>query len=345
MKRLASLGIIIAALLVMGCGDGMAVFPNNDGIPNNCEYTTGTYYQPNQFARFDNNHRRLLLVDWKTADTIYELDTNINAARTWVLEWSPNCQYLVTHQDGTGIIYDVINGRRLVSFENMRGYNRSNPSAVFDQTSTYLTVEAGGATYLHHLLTGETYRLADHYFQLQYFDYARAQLIGIGDDEVAAYNFNGGAKVASFGDLNLSVYARMVFSPDGTTLAFTSRIPWVYVINRDTLARVDVNIGLFGNETGMAISPDNRYLAVGYTRVNVWDLQNLPPVVADQTPTAFTFPGPVGFVQHLHFVDNSTVEIASIIRDGSRVEGNIVWTITDGGTSYWNMTTGEEVIR
>lgn len=328
MKRLASLGLLIAALLVMGCGDGMAVFPSNDGIPNNCEYTTGTYYQPNQFARFDNNHRRLLLVDWKTGDTIYELDTDINAARTWVLEWSPSCQYLVTHQDGTGIIYDVINGRRLVSFEHMRGYDRRNPSAVFDQTSTYLTVEAGGITYLHHLLTGETYRLTDQYFKVQFFDYDHDQLIGIGDDEVAAFSLSTGEKVASFGDLNLSRYGHVTYSPDGTTLAFTSRIRSVYVINRYSLARADVNIDLYGSEASVAISPDNRYLAVGYARVSVWDLQNLQPLTGDHTPTTFDFPGPELLVRDLHFVDGNTLE-----------------TVTADGVSYWDMTTGEQRYR
>jgi WD40 repeat protein len=326
MKRLASLGLLIAVLWIMGCGDGMAVFPNNDGIPNNCEYTTGTYYQPNQFARFDNNQRRLLLVDWKTAETIYELDTNINAARTWVLEWSPNCQYLVTHQDGTGIVYDVINGHRLVSFDNMRGYNRSNPSAVFDQTSTYLTVEAGGTTYLHHLLTGETYRLTDHYFKVQYFDYDRGQIIGIADDEVAAYSLLNGTKIASFGDLNLSRYGQLVFSPDGTTLAFTSRIPWVYVINRDTLARSDVFVGIWGNEVGLALSPDNRYLVMGYAQVDVWDLQNLQPIADHQTPPTFTFAGPDRLIDHIHFLDGGTIE-----------------AITEDGSSLWNLTTGEQI--
>jgi WD40 repeat protein len=330
MKKLGSLGLIIAAVFIMACGDGGARFPNNDGIPNNCEYTTGAHYQPNHFARFDNNHRRLTLVDWNTGDTIFVLDTDIDAARTQVLEWSPSCQYLVTHQDGNGVIYDVVNARRLASFTKMRAYNRYNPSAVFDKTNTYLTVEAGGVTYLHKLLTGETFTLADHYFQLQYFDYARGQLIAIADEEVAAYDLNNGAKVVVLGDLNLGRNAHMVYSPDGTTLAFTSDNRWAHVINRDTLVRVDVNIGyyIFDNETTMAVSPDNRYLAVGANRVNVWDLQNLQPIAGDRMPTAFNFPGPEAFIQDIHFVDGSTIE-----------------TVTGSGKSYWNMTTGEQISR
>jgi hypothetical protein len=78
----------------------------------------------------------------------------------------------------------------------------------------------------------------------------------------------------------------------------------------------------------MALSPDNRYLAVGATRVNVWDLQNLQPIAGDRMPTAFNFPGPDGLIQDIHFVDGNTLE-----------------TRTGSGNSYWDMTTGELLNR
>jgi hypothetical protein len=328
MKYLGYMGMVIAALMVMACGDGIAHYPENDGIPNNCEYTTGDHYQPNHFARFDNNNHRLLLVDWNTADIIFELDTNINAAHTSVLEWSPNCQYLITNQDGSGVLYDVVNGKRLASFDKLRGYSRNNPSAVFDQTNTYFTVEAGGSTYLHKILTGETFELADDYFRVQYFNYARGQIIGVGDTIATAYSLNNGAKVAEFDDLNLGRNAHMVISPDSTTLAFTSDNRWTHVINRDTMSRIDLNTGyyIYDQETTMALSPNNRYVAIGATRVNVWDLQNLKPIVGDRMPTAFNFPGPYSQIIDIHFVDDNTIE-----------------TETYSGVSDWNMTTGEEI--
>ncbi len=327
-KSISLIGLIIAGLLVMACGDGAAVFPNKDGIPNNCEYTAGAHYQQNHFARFDNNNNRLLLVDWSNGETLFVMDTNIAAARTTVLEWSPNCQYLITHQDGTGIIYDVVNGRRLVAFAQMRGYHRSNPSAVFDQSNTYLTVEAGGTTYLHNLLTGETFPLAAEYFTLQYFDLARTQLVTISDSEAAIYDMNTGMKLTSLGDLDLGGRPRMIFSPDNTTLAFTSDNRWTHIINRDTLARVDVSIGYytFGRESTMALSPDNRWLAIGAERVNVWDLQNLQPINGERMPTTFNFPGPEGLISDIHFVNGETLE-----------------AVTGRGTTYWNMTTGDQV--
>lgn len=326
-KYLGYIGMGVAAAFIMGCGDGRASFPNNDGIPNNCEYTAGAHYQPNQFARFDNNNHRLMLMDWNTGDDIFELDTSINAANTEVLEWSPSCQYLITHQDGNGILYDVVNGRRLAAFDGLRGYNRTDPSAVFDQTDTYLTIEAGGTTYLHKLLTGETFPLVDHYFQTQYFDYGRDELIAINAWEVAAYDLNTGAKVSSFGDLNLFRNARVAFSPDGTTLAFSSNGRWTHVFNRDTLARIDIRVGFYNadREHTLAISPDNRYLAVGASRVDVWDLENLQPIEGDWMPSAFNFPGPDTVIRDIHFVDGSTIE-----------------AITSRGASYWNMTTGEQ---
>jgi hypothetical protein len=330
MKRLGYLGIVIAALMVMACGDGSAYYPENDGIPNNCEYKTGAHYQPNHFARFDNNNHRLLLVDWNTGDTLFELDTNINAARTSVLEWSPNCQYLITTQDGSGVLYDVVNGKRLASFDKLRGYSRNNPSAVFDQTNTYFTVEAGGITYLHKIQTGEIFPLIDDYFRVQYFDLTRGQLIGISDGKAVAFDLNNGARVTEFGNLLLGRNAHMVISPDATTLAFTSDNRWTHVINRDTLARIDLNIGFYSydRETHMAISPNNRFLAIGATRVNVWDLQSLKPIAGDRMPTAFNFPGPDRLIQDLHFLDDSTIE-----------------TTTSSGSSYWNMMTGESIIR
>jgi WD40 repeat protein len=330
MKYVGLLGVVIAALLVMACGDGSAHYPEEDGIPNNCEYKTGEHYQPTHFARFDNNNHRLMLVDWNTGEDIFELDTNINASRTSVLEWSPNCQYLITTQDGSGVLYDVVNGKRLAGFDKLRGYSRYNPSVVFDQTNTYFTAEAGGTTYLHKILTGETFPLVEDYFRVQFFDMTRGQLVGIGDTVTSAFDLNNGAKIADFYDLNLTRNAHMVVSPDGTTLAFTSDNRWTHVINRDTMNRIDLNMGFYSydRETTMALSQDNRYLAIGATRVNVWDLQNLQPIVGDRMPTAFNFPGPGSFITDIHFV-----------------EGNIIETETYTSVSYWDMTTGEEIVR
>jgi WD40 repeat protein len=327
-KRLGFVGLIIAALLVMACGDGGAFYPNRDGVPNNCEYTDGAYYQPNHFARFDNNNHRLLLMDWNTGESIFELDTNIDAANTSVLEWSPNCQYLITHQNGTGVFYDVINGKRLGSFEQMRGYNRDNPSVVFDATSSFVTLEAGKTTYLYNLLTGGTYPLENHYFQLEYWDMVRKQLVTISNQEAAAYDLNNGAKVISFGKLNLAARPGMIFSPDYSTLAFHSNNHHVYVINRDTLAQTDVNIGFHyrGGEQRLALSPDNRWLVSAGEPIYAWDLQNLTKDDDGYSPPIFQFYGPTSIVHHVQFVNAGTIE-----------------TVTDSDTTYWDFQTGAPV--
>jgi hypothetical protein len=156
-------------------------------------------------------------------------------------------------------------------------------------------------------------------------------LIGISDTASVAYDLNSGAKIADFGNLNLGRNAHMVISPDETTLAFTSDNRWTHVINRDTLARTDINIGyyVYDRETHMALSQDNRFLAIGATRINVWDLQNLKPIVGDRMPTAFNFPGPDGLIQDIHFLDNNTIETVTGVST----------------TTRWNMTTGEPITQ
>lgn len=331
-KRLGAAGLIIGGLLSMACGDGSAAHPVVDGIPANCEYIDAVHYQQNHFARFDSNNHRLMLVDWNTGDDIFELDTDISAQKTLVLDWSPTCRYLVTQQDSTGVIYDTIDGRKLGTFEKLRGYSRREPSVVFDQSDTYVTVEANSTTYLHNLNSGSIATLSDDYFRVQYWDYERNQLIGIADDEVAIYDLNSGTKVVSLGDIGLTSRPGMIFSPDHTMLAFHSENRLATVINRDTLARVDIHIGFYSytNEHVMAISPDNRWLTVGDNRVNVWDLQNPPENLGARTPTAFNFSGPGESITDIHFLDN-----------------NIIETITYADTDplYWNMVTGEQVVR
>ncbi len=332
MKRLlTSIGLMIGAALAMACGDGAAVYPNNDGIPNNCEYLNGQYFERGHFARFDNNNRRLTLVDWNTGDTVFVLATDIDAANTTVLEWSPSCQYLVTHQDGAGVFYDVVNGRQIASFPRMRGYSRRDPSVVFDQGSRFAYVEADGQTFLLNLGNGQASRMTDYVFDLLYWDFDRNQIIGLADSEVAIFDLATGAKVTSFGDLNLGRRPGMVFSPDRSWLAFHSDNRLVNVINRDSGARVDINVDyyIYDRESILAISPGNRWLAIGGWRVNVWDLQNPPGDVSTRTQHSYNFDGPANRILDIHFMDNGVIE-----------------TITTGNNkSYWNMTSGEAVAQ
>ena len=64
----------------------------NDGIPDNCEYTRGAYYQPNVFARYEPQNSRLMLVDWSSGEDVKVVAEGL--ADTRILGWSVDCRYL-----------------------------------------------------------------------------------------------------------------------------------------------------------------------------------------------------------------------------------------------------------
>ncbi|MDX2139696.1 MAG: WD40 repeat domain-containing protein [Chloroflexota bacterium] len=74
----------------------------------------------------------------------------------------------------------------------------------------------------------------------------------------------------------------------------------------------------------IAISPDERYLVMGYNVIRVWDLASLPAAIEDRVPV--TFNGPAARVRSLRFVDNVTIEVVTAV-----------------DTTYWNVETGEQV--
>ncbi len=90
---------------------------DGDGVPDNCEYRYGEYYQPNVFPRYEPQNRRLLLVDWATSDEIRTLATDLGD--TIIQSWSANCQYLAvaTGNDAerATVVYDTLTGERIGS--------------------------------------------------------------------------------------------------------------------------------------------------------------------------------------------------------------------------------------
>jgi len=84
---------------------------------------------------------------------------------------------------------------------------------------------------------------------------------------------------------------------------------------------VEVNVELNGKGV-VALSPDNRYLVMGYQALRVWDLQTLPEVVEDRLPH-FRYEGPQAMVQSLRFID-----------------GTILETTSNDGIQLWDILTG-----
>ncbi len=95
----------------------------DDGIPNNCENTRGTYYNPNLFANYEANNWRLLIRDWATGADVLVLGTDL--ADTLVRSWSPSCRYLLTAEVNTDtyttVVWDTVNGGRVGQVPDAHG--------------------------------------------------------------------------------------------------------------------------------------------------------------------------------------------------------------------------------
>jgi WD40 repeat protein len=64
--------------------------------------------------------------------------------------------------------------------------------------------------------------------------------------------------------------------------------------------------------SSIALSPDNRYLALGYTVIRIWDLENLQPAYEDRLPL-YRHDGPEANIRCLRFVDANTIETNSVL--------------------------------
>jgi hypothetical protein len=66
MRKLLFIALLMSAILILLFTTRQATIAAGDGIPDNCEYNRGTYYQPNLFPRYEPQNTRLVLVDWAT---------------------------------------------------------------------------------------------------------------------------------------------------------------------------------------------------------------------------------------------------------------------------------------
>lgn len=329
-RRLIAALLLPALIVLLACGDGMATYPDNDGIPGNCEFADAAYARPNLFPRFDLNTNTLSLVDWNTGDTAQLLATFDSVAYMSVLSWSPDCRYLMTHQRGDGVIWDTLNGGEVVRFTDVPNFTRTTTSITWDSSTRYVTIESAGSTLLYTLATRQTLTLSDHYFVRQYWDLQRQQLIGISAREVAAYDLRTGARVATFEGVSGSW--RAVFSDDYSRVAFYSDAyhPYqpdmrLHVFDRDTMQHTVFFIGDYIQTGHIAFSPDNRYLVIGGALLSVWDLQN-PPTQADTRAPTFQHDGPLGYITSVRFVAPA-----------------VVGTTSGEGVRRWDLFTGAQV--
>lgn len=92
MKKILFYGTVLLAAMSAWIVRRPAQVAAGDGIPDNCEYTRGAYYQPNVFARYEPQNARLMLVDWSSGEDVKVVAEGLGATR--ILGWSLDCRYL-----------------------------------------------------------------------------------------------------------------------------------------------------------------------------------------------------------------------------------------------------------
>jgi WD40 repeat protein len=114
--------------------------------------------QPNIFPRYDRNHQRLVLVDWTTGAEVRVLGEGLGETR--IVNWSPDCRYLVT---ATGVgndidtsIWNTVTAERIGIVEDAR---RIPHHVTWSPDSSSVVVEGRTGAFLWYLETGQQLQL------------------------------------------------------------------------------------------------------------------------------------------------------------------------------------------
>jgi WD40 repeat protein len=324
--------IIILFAGIMGLLSAAVPAQAADGIPDNCEYVNGAFYQPNLIPVYDTVQNRVLLIDWTTGADVKVLDEGLETAPdrygrlpVQFLSWSPDCRYLAasikTSLGKDLMVWDVISGTRQHHFETvMYGVW---PSIDWEPGVRFAVVTTRDGALLWNIAADSVIRLTDghdgygrNFHHLQW-DMNRMWVWIVRVDAdlmhgVTAYDLYTGQQTAYFPNQSPggSRPDDFFLSDDGSKLV-------VYTVSTapgSAGATVwDIESGAnwhipsgdeFANWIGRAaLSPDNRYLAVGMLAIRVWDLQNL----GDGEPL-YRHEGPDGSIVRLRFIDAATLE-------------------------------------
>jgi hypothetical protein len=180
----------------------------DDGIPNNCPFARGVFYNQNWFIRAEGSGTSV--TDWSSGATVRTLSQR-TGADIIVGRWSPECQYVsvaygTPDESGTliyaTVVYDVVNGGEVALFEGARHIPYP---LTWDTNSTRLLVETRFGAYIHYLSGGDVWLTSEADGNSRTFragsvrwDYAANQLIGvltIAPFGSAAYDMSSGALV------------------------------------------------------------------------------------------------------------------------------------------------------
>jgi WD40 repeat protein len=169
------LSLLILMVLVIG---GM-VLAQGDGIPDNCEAVPE---HANEIIRYEPQNRRLVLVDWNTAQDIRVVASDLD--NTLLLGWSISCRYIAgavgSSESMDTVVWDVQTGERMGSVPDAH----NQPHHITWGPNDYLVTETRNAAILWHVPTYQQTTLTTHFdpvtvrnFSRLRWDATNAQLI------------------------------------------------------------------------------------------------------------------------------------------------------------------------
>lgn len=343
MRKLVLILLSVALCLLSGAALTSAQSDWWEGAwATTCPAPNGNYSKGGVYPRYEYRNRRIVLVDILTGQVTKELETSLVSSQVDYFEWSPDCHYLVgTLASSTGgktVVWDVVASLRVAEFSG------SYYVGVFwNPNSRYIVADTSSGAYLFDTVTSKSLLLSPpvdrsaysnyHPFDFVRWDNLRNQVIAAQvNGDVVAYDINTGGVAGYFHEGYLYGHPDFRLSPDNTKIAVFSNQGAVYfsVWDRDTLAETELRLPTYTfiyiySWEQLAISPDNRYVAVGARdSLCVWDLQNLPAERSERFPKLYAYSQ---FSGSLNFVGD---EILEVVGD-------------KGQTQRWNVRTGEVV--
>ena len=309
-----------------------------------------------QALRYDDQTRSLLLVDTRDNGIIQIIEENLNLTRP---AWSADCQWVyagvdvVTNETQpydnrplddilrddltfTVIVWDPATWQRKFVFNHPYKYE-IYPSIRWSPGGDRAIVYTSNGSYLLNAFTGEqvllTFKddsgqLLQPHLTTTYWDYARGQVLINGFGVVYAFDLTSGVERYRFEGGRDYWHSRFSIQDNRILFIMGSESSSVWVWNLDTLDYDAVRLGSYWENAyerdRIALSPDQRYLVMGYSTVRVWDL----------TGEDFQRPGAYYRVPGVNY---SNRIIAVTFQDETRLRV----TLRDGRTHMMGVRTGE----
>jgi hypothetical protein len=313
-------------LLLIFCLPALA-----DEIPANCESPNGEYYQANWVLRNNINSRELQIVDWQTGDLVRVLEGNFSTEEFAAYAWSPNCRFVAGRSgdfhDTTVGVWDVVEGRRLASWEHVYLYE-----IRFSPQNEQILIETRAGAFLWTFATDSRVQLTNDFQCMGYsfatiaWNHENRLFIGVQEDwscryapgPIHIYNMDTGAELGTiqgadfrlFGANRLVNYSYQTGSWQDT----------VKIYDLPSLALIySIPVGEHHHLSDLMLSSDERYFVVNDWGIRVYDIP----------------------AQSNVFLQDSN--ISHSWRNLSLEAGILSAYHPDGSLYQWSVETGEEI--